>query len=583
MTYQNDIHHANKCLQQRNYKRSLKAAISAAKKSPRSAMAPNIAGIATCAMGQTNEAIKYFQKALKLQPDFPDAKRNLAQTLILVGGNAQALLLLEKFACETPDDWKIWFLKAQAEINLGNERKSLFSTDRALAIRPKSATVYHLRSSINLRLGRIKDAIVDLQNALKINPNDVIALTRISLPLARQTRSHEALEVVQKAVDLAPTNVPARLRLAAQFVEMGKPEEGIYHYKAVLNIPRDNPAALEQLAFLLPDADVVALEPKIRTALGKATKNSEGRASLFYALAAVSDARKETAEADRILSLANNEMGHLNPYNADSDAAVTRAILARFPKLLKPKSEAVTACNPIFVIGLPRSGTTLVEAVLGAHPDVVPLGERGTLGFLLRESIENDRPMTPEAAAELVREDQRLLPELPKNAVAYVDKMPENYRLVGFLKRAYPNCKIINVRRDPRDIALSMWKSHFSGSVLSYAYDWDWMAAKFNLYAGSMAHWKCVLPDDILDVHYEELVGNIEGIGRRMAEFCTLEWHDAMARPDLSTEQVLTLSATQLRIPVHTGSIGKWRNKTDLLAPFVNGLDPKLWTDYFSV
>lgn len=583
MTFQDDIQDAKKYLQQGNYKRSLKAAVSAAKKSPRSAIAPNIAGIAASATGRPNDAIKFFQKALKLRPDFADAKKNLAQTFILIGGAKKAAVLLEKLAEETPNDWKAWFLKSQTELILGYERKALTSADKALAIGPSAATVHHLRSSINLRLGHIKDAIIDLENALQINPTDVVALTNLSLPLARQARSQEALDVVRKAVALAPTDVAARLRLAAQYVEMGKPDEGVYHYKAVLDIQHDQPAALEQLTHLLPRAEVAALEPKIRAALKKVTKNSENRASLFYALSAVLAAKTEGVEADKMRALANAEMARLNPYSAEADAAVTGAILARFTAPLKPDHVVMAACKPIFVIGLPRSGTTLVEAILGAHPNVVPLGERGTAGFLLRDIIEQNLPFTTDAAAELVKEDQRLLPNLPTSAVAYVDKMPENYRLVGFLKMAYPNSRIISLRRDPRDIALSMWKSHFSGSVLSYTYNWDWMAAKFNLYARSMDHWQSVLPGDILDVRYEDLVADVEGRGRRMAEFCDLEWCGAMARPDLSTEQILTLSATQLRRPVHTGSIGKWRTKTDLLAQFVNGLDAKLWANYLSV
>ena len=580
MSYEKDIQDAKKHLQQGNYKRTLKAALSAAKKSPRSALAPNIAGIAASATGQPNDAIRYFQKALKLEPDFPDAAKNLAQTLILVGRADKALALLKGLAIKTPDDWKIWFLKGQAELALGQEQYALSSVDRALALTSGAATLHHLRSTINLSLGLIKDAIVDLQNALLINPNDVIALTNLSLPLARQTRSQEALEVVQKAVALAPDDVPARLRLATQFVEMGKADEGIIHYSAVLELQRDHPAALEQLTHILPKADVAALEPKIRTALNKVAKKSEDRASLFFALSAALTAKEDTAEAAKMLGLANNEMAQLNRYDADADAAVTQAILARFREPQERQDVSRSGCDPIFVIGLPRSGTTLVEAVLGAHPNVVPLGERGTAGFLLRDLIEQDLPFTPQAAQALVEQDQRLLPELPENALAYVDKMPENYRLVGFLKQAYPNCRIINLRRDPRDVALSMWKSHFSGSALSYTYDWAWMAAKFNLYAGSMAHWHHVLPQEILDVRYEELVSDVEVISRQMADFCGLSWHKAMARPDLSTEQVLTLSATQLRRPVHKGSIGKWRKNSDLIEPFVKGLDPVHWGDY---
>jgi tetratricopeptide (TPR) repeat protein len=204
----------------------LKAALSAAKKSPSSAIARNIAGIAASATGRPNDAIKYFQKALKLKSDFPDAEKNLAQTFILVGRSDQSLLILKRLAEKTPNDWKVWFLKAQAKLDLRNEHMALFSTDPALAISPKSAVVHHLQSNINLRLGHIKDAIVNLQNVLQINPKDITALTNLSLLLARQARSQEALEVVQKAVELAPTDAPARLRFATQSVEMGKPYGG---------------------------------------------------------------------------------------------------------------------------------------------------------------------------------------------------------------------------------------------------------------------------------------------------------------------------------------------------------------------
>lgn len=582
MTYENDMLDAQKYLQQGNYKRSLKAALSASRKSPGSAVAANITGIATSATGRPGDAIKYFQKALKLTPDFPDAQKNFAQTLILIGRPGVALAQLAKLAIRTPADWKVWYLKAQAELALGKEKDGLASADRALALTATSVTVHHLRSTINLSLGHIKDAIDDLYAALKINPEDVVALTNLSLPLARQTRYEEALEVVQKAVELAPTNVAARYRLATQFVEMGRSEDGIFHYNAILDMQPDHAGALEQLTLLLSKAEVAALEPKIQMALKKVARNSEDRASLFYALSAALSAQEKPLDADKMLGLANKEMANLLPYDPVADADVTRAILGRFPAMLESDGETSTAPYPVFVIGLPRSGTTLVEAVLGGHPHVAPLGERGTAGFLLRDIIEQDLPFTRNDAIEMIREDQRLMPDLPEGTVAYVDKMPENYRLVGFLKSAYPNARIINVRRDPRDIALSMWKSHFSGTALSYTYDWDRMAFRFNLYAQSMAHWKTVLPRQILDVHYKDLVEDVEATGRRMAAFCDLEWHGAMARPDLNATQVLTHSATQLRRPVHTDSIEKWRKNPDLLTPFVKGLDRTLWGDYLS-
>ncbi|MFT6025184.1 MAG: tetratricopeptide (TPR) repeat protein [Ascidiaceihabitans sp.] len=585
MTYHADMQAAAQFLHQGTYKRALKAAQSAAKKSPRSAMAFNVIGIATSSMGHPKAAIAPFQKALSLQPDFPDAQKNLAQTLILIGRAQAAVALLVTLTDTTtgttggttPDDWKVWYLKAQGELALGLEAAALTSLDTARALAPNTTAIYHLRSTVFLALGQIKDAIADLQAVLAITPDDVRALTNLSLPLARQTRSQDALDVVQKAVDLAPDDIPARYRLATQHVEMGDTAAAILNFSAILDIQRDNAAALEQLATLSPKDDAPALEPRIRSALNKAGKRTEDRASLFFALSSVLRANDNTAEAQKMLARANAEMAAIRPYDPVADTQVTQAILDRFPMPPTITTNPTPACTPIFVIGLPRSGTTLVETVLGLHTSVAPLGERGTMGFLLRRIIENDLPFTAQDAADLVHQDQRLLPDLPAGTTAYVDKMPENYRLVGFLKQAYPNARIINVRRDPRDIALSMWTSHFAGSALSYANRWDWMATKFNLYARSMEHWNRHLGNQILNIRYEDLVRDVKGIGKHMAAFCEIDWQDKMARPDRATTPILTLSATQIRRPVHTGSIGKWRASADLLAPFIAGLDQALW------
>jgi hypothetical protein len=210
---------------------------------------------------------------------------------------------------------------------------------------------------------------------------------------------------------------------------------------------------------------------------------------------------------------------------------------------------------------------------------VAPLGERAAAGILLKPLIDADLPFAAEAVAAFRAGDRRLLPELADGTTAYVDKMPENHRLVGFLKTAYPAARVINLRRDPRDIALSMWRGHFSGTALSYTYDLQAMAHRFNLYAETMAHWHAVCPEGLMDLSYEAMARDVEATSRTLAAFCGLDWTPAMARPDLSEAQVLTLSATQLRQPVHTRSIGKWRAHAEMLKPFVDGLDPALWPE----
>ena len=173
--------------------------------------------------------------------------------------------------------------------------------------------------------------------------------------------------------------------------------------------------------------------------------------------------------------------------------------------------------------------------------------------------------------------DRRMRPDLAPDTTIWVDKMPENYRLIGFLLTAYPNARIVNLIRDPRDVALSMWRAHFSGTALNYTYDLRAMAHRFNLYARAMAHWRRVFPGAILDLAYEDLVQDVDTASRRLAAFCGLDRHPAMLRPDLAAGQILTHSAGQLRQPVHARSIGGWRRHADELAPFIAGLDPALW------
>lgn len=579
MAHPSQIEAALSYLQRGDCKRALKAAKLAAKQAPNSPLPPNVSGIALSTLGRPQEAIPFFQKALKLKPDFSDAQQNLAQALIATGRAPIAIAVLNTPSAQKADSWKRRYILAQAHVALGQERQAVAQIDAALTLEPRRTTLLHFRSRVMLSLGRIPDAIANLNKALEIDPNDVRVLTALSLPLARQAQSQAALETVEKAVAVDPRNAPARFRLATQLVEMGRMEDARREYQTLLGTTPDHSAALERLVEILPSSDAASMEKQVRHALTKAPRNSEDRASAFYALSKVSAASGKTDEAQKALASANREMARIYPYDAAADAKVTAAILDRFPKSLKLPAARQDTPRPVFVLGLPRSGTTLAEAILGMHPDVVPLGERGTLGFLLRDTIEQDQPFSAQDATQLEKQDNELLPPLPPHTAAYTDKMPENYRLVGFLEMIHPNARIIHIRRDPRDNALSMWKSHFSGSVLSYTYDLKWMAAKFNLYAEMMTHWQTIFPDRILDIQYEDMVQDVEATGRKMASFCGLDWHDQMAQPNKSTAQILTLSATQLRRPVHTNSIGKWRAEAEVLEPFVNALTPQTRRD----
>jgi tetratricopeptide (TPR) repeat protein len=572
MSFHADIAAAQAHLQQGRFKPALKAAKSALRKQPKSAPAANLAGIALGRMGDHRDAAAMFQRAAKLDPGFADPRRNLAQTLILLGQPDPAATLARRLAERDPGDAAAWYLLAQAEMALGRLGDAATAANHAVAADPRQARALNLRALLHDRLGRPTEAIADFRAALAINPNDIDTLVNISLPLARQLHTDEALAAVRRAVALAPSHVGAGLRLAAQLAELGDADAAADEYRRVLAFAPGQPDAIEQLAQLQDVTANRALEPIARAALRTVPKTSQARASLLFALAHIA---AQAGDGDAALADANAAMAALLPYDAAADRALNADLLGRFPALVT--GTATPGPRPIYVLGLPRSGTTLTEAILGAHPQVAPLGERASAGILLGRVISEHLPFDAAAIAAFVEGDRRMLPDLPDDTIAWVDKMPENYRLIGFLLTAYPQARIVHVTRDPRDTALSQWRGHFSGTALNYTYDLTAMAQRFNLYAQAMAHWHRLFPGAILDLSYEAMVADVDAVSRQLADFCGLDWDPAMARPDRAAGQVLTLSAGQLRQPVHARSVGKWRRHANMLAPFIAGLDPGLW------
>lgn len=348
-------------------------------------------------------------------------------------------------------------------------------------------------------------------------------------------------------------------------------------FREILRLDPINAKAIEQLSRLLRGQRLITLEETAAKALRKAPSGSMDAVDLNFALSRVHDAADNRTAAADARQKANGSLAKQLPYDAETDTEDTARILRKFASVSPMPAMGRHDPYPIYVLGLPRSGTSLVEAMLSRLPNVAPLGERAATGFLLREHLDTDRPFDAQHARYFAEEDAAMRPTLPQDTVGYVDKMPENYRYIGFIKTAYPQSKIIHVRRDPRDTALSMWKSHFTGRALSYTYDQDAMAHRFGLHARMMAHWNRIFPGQILTVEYEDLATDPIGSSQTIASFCDLAWNPEMASPEGSDAPTLTASAAQIRQPVHNRSIGQWQTHKDELATFLTALDTSLW------
>jgi tetratricopeptide (TPR) repeat protein len=245
---------------------------------------------------------------------------------------------------------------------------------------------------------------------------------------------------------------------------------------------------------------------------------------------------------------------------------------------------------PIFIIGMPRSGTSLVEQILASHPMVFGAGERLELRDALNsfgEASEISLPFPERFLVATGEELRRLgadylnrlktaLPAAPRDWRRITDKMPANFRLAGLIHLALPNARIIHTCRDPVDTCLSCFSIHFTADQ-PFAYDLGELGRYYRAYYSLMEHWRQVLPEGLmLDVHYEDLVGDLEGQARRIVAHCGLEWDDACLAYDKTARPVKTASAAQVRQPIYRSSVGRWRPDADVLNPLLDGLGPDL-------
>jgi len=230
---------------------------------------------------------------------------------------------------------------------------------------------------------------------------------------------------------------------------------------------------------------------------------------------------------------------------------------------------------PVFVVGLPRSGTTLIEQILASHPQVFGAGEitlaadtMAALGGSTADAIEGLRRLGRETARRLAAGHLERLRAFSRAAVRIVDKMPENYFLLGLLATLFPRARFIHCRRDLRDVAVSCWMTYFRETP--WANDQQHIASRFHDYRRLMEHWRKVLPVTLLEVDYEETVADLEGVARRLVDWCGLEWAAECLSYHETRRWVRTASAAQVRRPIYSSSVGRWKNYEKLLGELLS-------------
>lgn len=505
--------------------------------------------------GRLSEAEHGYHEALKIDPDHAGAIHLLGVIAHQTGKNDVAVDLINKAIRLKPDYTEAYCNLGLALRELKRLDEAVDSYDKALTLKPDAAEI-HFNRGITLRdQGKLDDAAAGLQRSIDQNNNN--PSVHFSLGLTLKERGH---------LDAAITSLRTAIRL--------KPDFGEAHRHLAVIKTHDH-----------HDDDIRAMED----AYGKPGLADAQKLQLAFGLGKAFDDLHQYDRAFDYFATGNAIRRQAFNYStADSRRTIdTRKSVfgpARFEKHADAGHQDEA---PIFIVGMPRSGTTLVEQILASHPQVYGAGELNTLQQLVSgtfsskdpdaftHTVDNADNNTFTQLGSTYLSAIRAIRNCSSDARFIVDKMPDNYLNIGIIKLALPGAKIIHCRRNPLDNGLSLFKSYFPVNAHFYAYDLAEIGRHYTLYNDLTEHWHHVLPGCVFDVSYEDMVRDQEAQTRALLDYCHLPWDEACLQFHKTDRAVQTASAVQVRQPLYDSSIQSWKAYEPHLAPLIEALAQK--------
>jgi tetratricopeptide (TPR) repeat protein len=571
-----------------------------------------------------DEALASYDRALALWPNHAEALCNRGNTLYELQRFDEALASYDRALALRPDYAGAFYNRGNTLHELKRFGEALASYDRALALQPDHAGALNNRGNTLHELTRFDEALASYDRALALRADHVEALCNRGNTLRQLKRIDEALASYDRALALQPDHAKALHSRGDTLHERGDLRAALAHYRRALSLKPDLADVCNNMGNVLKELgqlreaqsaylEALRLDPNstaayINLADAKTFKPGDAHLAAMEALAAKTEGLSKTdrmrldfalGKAYADLNDHSRSFQHLRAGNAAKRASICydeTAALALFdrieavftPELLAAKSGGGNpSALPIFVLGMPRSGTTLVEQIIASHPAVHGAGELQLLGDVVRTVRGPDGKSVPypELTASLDRAALHqigahyaaMLRELAANhgapgAERITNKMPSNYYFAGLIHLALPNAKIIHTLRDPLDTCLSCFSRLFTAEQ-NHTYDLGELGRYYHRYERLMAHWRRVLPvGSILDVRYEDVVADLEGQARRIIAYCALPWDNRCLSFHETDRPVRTASATQVRQPIYTSAIGRWRVYEEHIEPLRNRL-----------
>lgn len=580
------------------------------------AQAHNNLGVAQMDLGFLNEAETSFRKAIRNKRDYAEACNNLGN---LLTGQKRLTEAEDIFRCAISIDPN--YVRAIKNLGAVLREQSRFAESeailrQAIQIRPDYADAYNLLGLTLKELQKFDESESCFRKALVISPDFVEALVNLGLLLKVDARLDEAITCFLNAIEIRPDSIEAHECLGVTLKELGRREEAEATFQMALEL---NPKAVEPmigLAEILNDMGkfkeaemlyyrVLKLKPEMPEAWAHLTRsrkmtlddmswlttaerissqvsNGYVESQLRFAMGKFCDDTRRYDQAFGYFQRANElKKRYGRPYDrANEEAATQQFISAYSTEIVAQLHQGSSPSDkPMFIVGMPRSGTSLIEQIIASHPEAFGAGE---LRYWPDVSRKYQRQVlladfSEEMLSSIAHDCLQLLDNYSHDAQRVVDKLPGNVKFLGLIHATFPSAKIIHAQRNPIDTCLSIYFQNFN-SGHNYSHDLQDLVHYYYQYHSRMMHWRGVLPPGVLlDVPYESLVEGTESWSRKIIDFIGLNWDDNCLGFHQTERKVGTASNWQVRQPIYKGSKERWRNYEKFvgrLLPLLDLYDP---------
>ena len=514
---------------------------------PNESLLFNISGACYSEIGPIESTIESFENAISLNPKYAEAHYNLGVAL-------------------------------QRANQLDN---AVECYKKALNAKPAYPAAHNNFGLISLEQGNLNSAIKSFEWAVAYDPYYAEAHNNLGAAFQELHQFDSAIEQYKKAVTINPEYAEAFNNLGSSCESLGFKEEALNHYEKAISISPSFAEAHFNLSGIKKYSENDIQASKMRLLLSNDNLNQSDQILINFALAKANDDLMNRDEQFKFLNTGNRlrkeQLNYSIESYTDKHSIIKKIFSQKITPINKGLMNSVNFKRPIFIVGMPRSGTTLVEQIISSHHAVYGADELSAISELTASILEDPSTYIKNGLSEkyLISIRQKYLDSLSifkihENTIT--DKWPLNFQYIGFILAAFPEAKIIHLQRDARAVCWSIYKHYFSGKGNGWAYSFGDLATFYASYSDLMNFWHELFPEKIYDINYEKLTTNQKDETKKLLEYCNLDWDDDCLNFHASKRAVKTASASQIRKKMYQGSSEEWKKYDKYIIPLIKNL-----------